>query len=79
MKQCNEPGDSLWTICADAASVFDKIEDLASDYFVDWHLALQKYSDEILDLFLAGQKPTLPVLISIASKSMESTITDMNG
>lgn len=77
MKEGAHGDDSLWTICADAARVFDKTEDLASDFFIDWHLALEKYSAEILDHFLIGQKPTIPNMLLMASRSLESTIKEM--
>lgn len=54
--------NNLWTICADAAQVFDKIEDLSSEHYIDWHKALDIYSDKLRDVLLTGTVPSMPTL-----------------
>jgi len=64
--------DTIWTLCADAARVFDTIEELSEERFVDWHEALEDYSAEILDFILDGQKPNLIDMVSLASQSIQN-------
>lgn len=66
--------DSIWTLCADAASVFDKIEDLSDDYFINSHRAVEAYSQEIIDFLLLGKKPNVIDMVSIAARSIKNTI-----
>ncbi|MDN5215564.1 hypothetical protein QQ020_26035 [Fulvivirgaceae bacterium BMA12] len=73
----DENGDDIiYTICAEATKVFDTIEDLSGEIFVDWHKALDLYADKILDHLLKGRKPTIVQLISMAAHSIENTIPD---
>lgn len=64
--------DSIWTICADAAKVFDKIEDLSGEHYIDWHNALENYSCYMLDFLLSGRKPNVVDMISMTTLSIES-------
>ena len=63
--------NTLWTICADAAQVFDKIEDLSGEHYIDWHKALDIYSDKLRDILLNGTAPSMADLIALASSSIQ--------
>lgn len=69
----NARGENVWSLCAEAARVFDKIEDLSSDYFIDWHRASDQYAQQILDFLLSGRKPTTIDLVSMVSNSIENS------
>ena len=62
---------SIFCICADAARVFDTIEDLSDELSINWCKALDFYADEILDTILQGNNPQISDMISMASKSIE--------
>ena len=63
--------DTIWTICADAARVFDTIEDLSGEHFVDWHRALDYYAKEVMEALLRGHKPYIVDMVSMASHSIQ--------
>ena len=66
--------ESIWALCADAANVFDKIEDLSDDYFINSHRAVEIYSQEIIDFLLSGKKPNIIDMVSIAAHSIKNTV-----
>ena len=65
---------TLWTICADAARVFDTIENLSEEHFIDWHEALDNYADGLLDHLLQGETPNIIDMVSMASESIQNTL-----
>ncbi|WP_422355323.1 hypothetical protein [Roseivirga pacifica] len=65
--------NNVWTICANAAQVFDKIEDLSGEHYIDWHKALDIYSDKLRDVLLNGTAPSLADLIALASSSIQES------
>lgn len=67
MGRDNENEDKVHTLCADAARVFDALEDLAADHFIDWNETLDVFADKVLDYLLAGKVPQIIDLIYIAS------------
>ena len=68
--------DILTAVSADATRVFDTIEDLSGEQFVDWQKALELYANEILNHLLKGWKPSIIELISMAARSIECTIPE---
>ena len=64
--------ETLWTISANAARVFDILEDTADDQGIDWLKALDQYSEEVLDYLLLDSKPKTIDLISMAVRSIEA-------
>ena len=66
--------DTISTVCADAGMVFDKIEDISGEHFIDWHRALDIYSGKILDHFLSGHKPNTIDLLSMAVTSIQTAL-----
>ncbi len=72
INQVENNTDSIWTLCADAAKVFDKIEDLSGEHYIDWHNALENYSVFMLDYLLSGRKPNVVDMISMTTLSIES-------
>ncbi len=69
----NIRGTAIYRICADAARVFDAIEDLSGELFVDWHKAVDLYADELLDHLTKGEIPHIIDLVSMASASIQGT------
>ncbi|WP_268123923.1 hypothetical protein [Roseivirga pacifica] len=69
--QGNHAKDELWTICSDAAMVFDKIEDLSGEHFVDWHKALDTYIQKLLNFLLKGTIPAMTDFVALVSNSIE--------
>ena len=69
----NEHGqeDTIWSICAEAARVFDQIEDLSGEHFIDWHIATDKFAQEVLDCLLMGRRPFIVDMVSMAARSIE--------
>lgn len=67
MGRDNESEDEVHTLCADAAKVFDTLEDLAGEHFIDWNEALDCFADKILECLLDGKVPQIMDLIFIAS------------
>ncbi|MFY0689063.1 MAG: hypothetical protein JXQ90_17970 [Cyclobacteriaceae bacterium] len=65
--------DTIWTICADAGKVFDTIEDLSGEHFIDWHTALEHYAQEVQDFILLGKRPQVRDMISMAARSIENS------
>lgn len=74
MKKQKDHQDTIYTLCADAARIFDRLEDLSSDHFIDWHKASDIYAEKILDHLLCGNKPHIINLISIAVNSIEASL-----
>jgi hypothetical protein len=72
MSNDNYNGATLLTLCADAAKVFDKIEDLSQEHFIDWHNAVENYSLEILDYLLSGQKLNIIDITSLTTRSIKN-------
>ena len=68
--------DIIASMSADATRVFDTIEDLSGELFVDWPKALDLYADEILKHLLKGWKPSIVELISMAARSIEKTLPE---
>ena len=71
MSNENYNGATLHTLCADAAKVFDKIEDLSGEHFIDWHSASDHYASEILDHLLTGKILNTVDMISMTTNSIE--------
>ena len=69
---------TIYTLCADAARVFDTIENLSEEQFIDWHKALDFYADELLDRLLIGRKPYMIDMISMAARSIENTLPNLS-
>lgn len=65
--------DSIWTVCADAAKVFDSIEDLSGEHFIDWHKAIDRYAQEVLDFLLIGRKLHVVDMVSMVARSIEDS------
>jgi len=74
MSKESDTEDSIWTLCADAARVFDAIEDLSDEHFIDWHAALDHFADEILNHLLLEKVPHIIDLVSMACRSIENTM-----
>lgn len=72
MNKTNYNGDTLLTLCAEAARVFDKIEDLSGEHFIDWHRATDNYAFKILDHLLMGKTLNTVDMISLSTRSIES-------
>lgn len=72
ISQDSDSEDTIWTISATAARVFDVLEDLSEDQGVDWLKALDQYSEEVLDFLLVDSKPTTIDLISMAVRSIKA-------
>ncbi|OEK01161.1 hypothetical protein BFP97_06395 [Roseivirga sp. 4D4] len=70
-KQKYGSDDTILTVCAEAARVFDQIEDLSSEHLIDWHLASDNYANQLLDHLLAGSKPHIVDMISMVARSIE--------
>lgn len=70
----NDTDNTIWTLCADAAKVFDAIEDLSGEHFIDWNDALDHYADQVLEHLLDGRAPNIIDLISIASASVQQAV-----
>ncbi len=66
-------GDTIWTLCAEAAKVFDKVEDLSGEHFVNWYKAVDVFSQEMLDYLLSGKKPTIVDMVSMTARSIENS------
>ncbi len=71
-QQC-DTGDTAFTVCAEAARVFDQIEDLSSEHLIDWHLASDHYANQLLDHLLSGNKPHIVDMVSMVARSIEQT------
>ncbi|MDO5970317.1 hypothetical protein Q4Q35_10920 [Flavivirga aquimarina] len=65
--------ETIPIISAEAARVFDRLEDLSSDYFIDWHKAVSVYSEQILDCLLSGKMPTLIDMVSMTASSIQNS------
>ena len=71
LSQDNEPGDTIWTLCADAGRVFDRIEDLSGEMYINWHEALDIYAGELLDCLLGGRRPHIIDMVTLTARSIE--------
>jgi len=63
--------DMICDISADAGRIFDCLEDLSGEHFIDWRKALEYYSDALRSFILAGRMPCMADMISMAAKSMD--------
>lgn len=72
LEQNTRDSDTIWSFCSDAARVFDSLEDLSWGMAVDWHKALDEYSEKVLSHILSGQKPDFIDMLSMASLSLEN-------
>ena len=66
--------NNLIGFCADAAHVFDKVEDLSNDVFINSYHALENYSQEMLDVLLSGHIPSIVDMVSISANSIKQTL-----
>lgn len=73
LSQDNGHGDTIWTLCADAGRVFDKIEDLSGEHHINWYKALDIYAGELLDYLLGGSKPHIIDMVSLVVRSLEQS------
>ncbi len=73
MSKEKNSNDSIWTLCADAAKVFDSIEDLSGEHFIDWHKAIDHYAQEVLDSLLIGGKLDIVDMVSMVARSIEDS------
>lgn len=71
MKQDMSMEDMICDISADAGRIFDTLEDLSGEHFIDWRKALVHYSDALRSFILAGRIPGLADMISMAAKAMD--------
>lgn len=62
--------DTICSISADAARVFDSLEDLSGEHYIDWNKALNQYSKSIREYLLMGNVPTMADLILMAANSL---------
>lgn len=72
ISQDNNSDDTIWTISANAARVFDSLADLSEDQELDWLKALNQYSEEVLDFLLVENKPRTIDMISMAVRSIQA-------
>ena len=70
MRQQNQT-DTIWTICADAGKVFNQLEDIAEEHFIDWQKAVDCYAHSIKHRFLIGNIPNKLDMLSLATNSIE--------
>jgi len=63
--------DMICDLSADSGRIFDQLEDLSGEHFIDWLSALEHYSDAIRSFILNGRMPSTVDMISMASKSIE--------
>ncbi|MDW3191273.1 MAG: hypothetical protein R8G66_02880 [Cytophagales bacterium] len=63
--------DMICDVSADAGRVFDSLEELSGEHFIDWRNALEYYSDALLSFILDGRMPTMADMISMAAKAMD--------
>ena len=74
MSANNVENETISTLCADCARVFDTIEELASDHFIDWYDACNTYAGKILSSLLEGRKPTLIDMVVMAGQSIRNYV-----
>ena len=65
--------DMICDISADAGRVFDTFEDLSGEHFIDWHKALEYYSDALRSFVLGGRMPCMADMILMAASSMDQS------
>lgn len=65
--------DMICDVSADAGRIFDSLEDLSGEHFIDWKKALEHYSDALRSFILNGRKPMMADMISMAAKAMDIT------
>lgn len=70
----HDPDNTIWELCATAGSVFDQIEDLTGEHFIDWHRAIDRYAQEVLDFLLMGRKPNAIDMVSMTARSLEYSV-----
>ena len=64
-------GSSVWTVCAHAAHIFEALQDLIDDQYMDWQIALDHYADELLDYMLMGKIPRTTDMLSMLSRCIQ--------
>ena len=62
--------DLICEISADAARVFDHLEDLSGEHVINWRQALDYYIIALREFISSGQIPVIVDLILIASNSI---------
>lgn len=65
-------GDTLWSLCANAASVFELIEEKCDIYFVDWQAVINQYCQYIKDQLLSQKMPETSELFLLTVKSIHA-------
>ncbi|KOF04159.1 hypothetical protein OB69_04045 [Roseivirga seohaensis subsp. aquiponti] len=68
--------DVICDVCADAGRVFDCLEDLSGEHFIDWSQALDHYSRTLLKSMTDGRIPCMADMISMAANSMDHSRAD---
>ncbi|GEM_PF-3535906 len=63
--------DMICDISADAGRVFDTLEDLSGEHFIDWPKALDYYSNSLRAFIKTDRRPNMVDMISMAAKSMD--------
>ncbi|WP_143569766.1 hypothetical protein [Tenacibaculum agarivorans] len=65
----NMDGDShaIWTTCTEASKVFHDLIGIIDDIEIDWELAVEAYSEAILNQLIIGDRPNNLNFIAIAS------------
>lgn len=63
--------DIICEISADAGRVFDRLEDLSGEHFIDWSKALDIYANDLRRFMLCGNVPNMADMISLAAQSLE--------
>ncbi|MEQ9230484.1 MAG: hypothetical protein RIF46_07350 [Cyclobacteriaceae bacterium] len=63
--------DMICEVSADAGRIFDSLEELSGDHFIDWRKALEHYSDALRSFILDGRMPSMADMISMAARAMD--------
>ena len=64
--------DTICSISANAARVFDSLEDLSGEHYIDWNKALDSFALTIREHLLQGEVPTMADMILMAAKSLNN-------
>lgn len=73
-----EKGDTytLHSLCADAGRIFEMVEDLCDDYFLDWPSILDQYTLYIKESLLSKKVPEPIDLYLFTAQSIEETVKE---
>ncbi|WP_421754187.1 hypothetical protein [Croceimicrobium sp.] len=71
-----ERGETIWGLCAEAARIFEIVEDQCDTYFIDWMNAIDHYSQSIKDQLLDKKKPEAIDLFNMSVKSIRAIQSD---